>query len=92
MLYAPKIIKRPDNTFYLPKRGIPLNNNMIIPINQNSVKLCCGKKGCPVVEDLNNGMVKITDDDGNTIIVKKEEAMLISDGVKTIDDKRLILG
>jgi hypothetical protein len=65
---------------------------MIIPLNRNSVKLCCGKKGCPVVENLDNGMVKITDDNGNTIIVKKEEALLIADGVKTIDEKKLILG
>ncbi len=65
---------------------------MIIPVNKNSVRLCCDGKGCPVVEDLNNGTVKITDDDGNTIVVKKEEALLISDGVKTIDEKKLILG
>jgi hypothetical protein len=65
---------------------------MIIPVNKNSVRLCCNGKGCPVVEDLNNGTVKITDDNGNTIVVKKEEALLISDGVKTIDEKKLILG
>lgn len=65
---------------------------MIIPVNDNSVRLCCGKKGCPVVEDLDNGMVKITDDNGNTIVVKKEEALLISDGVKTIHEQKLILG
>jgi hypothetical protein len=65
---------------------------MIIPVNKNSVRLCCNNNGCPVVEDLNNGTVKITDDDGNTIVVKKEEALLISDGVKTIDEKKLILG
>ena len=65
---------------------------MIIPINQNSVKLCCNKKGCPVVEDLGNGMIEITDDFGNKIQVKKEEAALISDGVKTIQEQKLILG
>jgi hypothetical protein len=37
-------------------------------------------------------MVEITDDLGNKIIVKKEEALLISDGVKTIDSQKLILG
>jgi hypothetical protein len=65
---------------------------MIKFVNDNSVKLCCNGTGCPVVTDLENGMVEITDDDGNKIIVKREEAMLISDGVKSIGDKKLILG
>lgn len=67
---------------------------MIIPINQNSVRLCCsGKKGCPTVTELADGIwVEITDDFGNKIKVKKEEAALISDGVKTIQEQRLILG
>lgn len=65
---------------------------MIKVITNNSVKLCCKGKGCPVVTELANGMVEITDDDGNKIVVKKEEALLISDGVKTIDNQKLILG
>jgi len=65
---------------------------MIKYINDNSVKLCCNNNGCPVVTDLENGMVEITDDNGNKIIVKREEAMLISDGVKSISDKKIILG
>lgn len=65
---------------------------MIIRQSQDSVRLCCNGNGCPVVTDLGNGKVRITDDDGNTIVVKKEEAALISDGVKTLDDKQLICG
>lgn len=65
---------------------------MIIRQSNNSVKLCCNGNGCPVVTDLGNGTVKITDDDGSSIIVKKEEAALISDGVKTLDGKQLICG
>jgi hypothetical protein len=65
---------------------------MIKILNNNSVKLCCNNTGCPVVTELANGMVEIIDDDGNKIVVKKEEALLISDGVKTIDSKKLILG
>lgn len=65
---------------------------MIKVITNNSVKLCCKGKGCPVVTELANGMVEIMDDDGNKIVVKKEEALLISDGVKTIDNQKLILG
>jgi hypothetical protein len=65
---------------------------MIIKLTDNSVKLCCNGNGCPVVTDLGNGLVSIVDDDGNKIVVKKEEAALISDGVKTLNEKQLILG
>jgi F0F1-type ATP synthase epsilon subunit len=65
---------------------------MIIRENKNTVRLCCGKKGCPTVTTLENGMVEITDDNGNKIIVKAEEAALISDGVKTLSGEKLILG
>lgn len=65
---------------------------MIKILNDKSVQLCCGKQNCPIVTELANGMVEIVDDDGNKIVVKKEEALLISDGVKTIDEKKLILG
>ena len=65
---------------------------MIKIISENEIKLCCGKRGCPTVTDIGDGMVEITDDDGNKIVVKKEEAALISDGVKTLDDQKLILG
>lgn len=65
---------------------------MIIRQSQNSVRLCCNGNGCPVVTDLGNGLVEILDDHGNKIVVKKEEAALISDGVKTLDNKQLILG
>ena len=65
---------------------------MIKRISDNSVKLCCDGKGCPVVTDIGEGLIEITDDNGNKIIVKKEAASLISDGVKTLDKENLILG
>ena len=65
---------------------------MIKRIDASSVKLCCQGKGCPVVKDLGDGTVEITEDNGNKIIVKKEEAQLISDGVKTLNGETLILG
>lgn len=65
---------------------------MIIRHSENSVRLCCNGSGCPIVEDLGNGNVQITDDNGNKIVVKKEEAALISDGVKTLGGETLILG
>lgn len=65
---------------------------MIIRETENMVRLCCGKKGCPTITDLGDGNVKITDDNGSEIIVKKEEAALISDGVNTLDNKQILLG
>lgn len=65
---------------------------MIKRLTENSVKMCCGKKGCPVMTDLGNGNVEITDDDGNKIIIKKDEAKLISDGVRTLNNESLLLG
>lgn len=65
---------------------------MIIRESEKTVRLCCGKLGCPTVTDLGNGLVEITDDFGNKITVKKEEASLISDGVKTLEGKQVILG
>ena len=64
----------------------------VIRINSNTVKMCCSKIGCPTMEDLGNGTVRITDDDGNEIVVKKEEALLLSDGVKTLNGEKLLLG
>lgn len=58
---------------------------------EKSVRLCCGGK-CPVVADIGDGMVEITDDNGNKVVMKREEAALISDGVKVLEGKQLILG
>jgi hypothetical protein len=65
---------------------------MIKRLNDSTVKICCGKLGCPIIEDLGDGTVKITDDDGKYVIVKKSEALLLSDGVRTLNHEQLILG
>lgn len=65
---------------------------MIKRESSNMVRLCCGKKGCPTIIDLGNGMVRITDDFGKEVEMTKEEAKLVSDGVKTLDGEKLILG
>ncbi len=67
-------------------------NQMIKRESANSVRLCCGKKNCPVVTDIGDGFITITDDDGVTIKVKKEEAALISDGVKVLEGNQILLG
>jgi uncharacterized cupin superfamily protein len=44
------------------------------------------------MRDLGDGSVEITDDDGNKIVIKKDEAKLLSDGVKTLNNESLLLG
>ena len=66
---------------------------MIKRLTESSVRVCCGKQGCPVVEKIDEDHYKVTDDDGNAIIVKKEELKLMGDAVTTIDcDDQLICG
>ena len=70
-------------------------------LNNHTVKLCCGGNGCPIVEDLKNGYIKITDDNGSSVTVKKEEADLLPGALSYIKsnestaqnpDEKLILG
>ena len=64
---------------------------MITRVSDNSVRICCGKQGCPVVEKVDDDNYKVTDDDGNTILVKKEELKLMGDAVNTIDGNEELL-
>tara|TARA_R100000963_G_C4541518_1_gene38437 strand:- start:213 stop:413 length:201 start_codon:yes stop_codon:yes gene_type:complete len=66
---------------------------MITRLSENSVKICCGRSGCPVVEKIDDDHYQITDDEGNKVVVKKEELKLMGDAVNTIDgDEQLICG
>tara|TARA_R110001583_G_scaffold163485_1_gene315594 strand:+ start:135 stop:335 length:201 start_codon:yes stop_codon:yes gene_type:complete len=66
---------------------------MIKRLTENSVKVCCGRTGCPVIEKIDEDHYKVTDDDGNAIVVKKEELKLMGDAVNTIDgDQELLCG
>lgn len=66
-------------------------NAMVKRETENSVRLCCGGK-CPIVTDIGDGNIEITDDNGNTVVMKREEAKLISDGVRMLEGQQLILG
>lgn len=61
-------------------------------VSNNTVKLCCGGRGCPTIKDLGNGTYEVTDDNGNVVILKKDELKLVSDAVTTLDNQQLILG
>jgi len=54
-------------------------------IENNSVKLCCGGKACPVVKIDTSDNVTITDDYENTIEITKEQAEMINEAVKMLD-------
>lgn len=64
---------------------------MIKKLDTNKVKVCCGRTGCPVVEKIDDEYYKVTDDDGNSIIVKKEELKLMGDAVTTINEDQQLL-
>ena len=53
-------------------------------IKDNQILLCCGGKACPVLSDLKDGMIKIEDDFGGSITLKKDEALLIQDAIKKL--------
>lgn len=48
------------------------------------IKLCCGGRGCPTIQKKNSKEVIITDDYGNRIIIKIDEAKLISNALKEL--------
>lgn len=56
-----------------------------LKLNPNgTVSLCARKTCCPIMEDLGNGKVRITDDEGNSIIIDKAQASLINDGLAVL--------
>lgn len=58
-------------------------------IKNNQVILCCGGKACPVLSDLKDGMIKIEDDFGGSITIKKEQALLVNEAVRKLSAKKL---
>tara|TARA_R110002020_G_scaffold450879_1_gene664610 strand:+ start:3057 stop:3257 length:201 start_codon:yes stop_codon:yes gene_type:complete len=66
---------------------------MIRKLDDSTVKVCCGRNGCPTVEKIDEEYYKVTDDSGNSIVVKKDELELMGDAITTInEDQQLING
>lgn len=63
-----------------------MNNGLII--NNGKVTLCGRGEGkcCPVMERFDDYRVKITDDFGGYIIITKEQAKLVADGLNLIEE------
>ncbi len=60
--------------------------NNILKLNPNgSVTLCARKTCCPTMEQIDSNRVRITDDNGNSIIIDKTQAALINDGLNVLE-------
>lgn len=53
----------------------------------NRIFLCRGKGCCPNLKKLEEGKVLITDDEGNKIVLTKEQALMIPEAVEGFDKK-----
>ena len=51
--------------------------------DKNVIKLCCGGRGCPTIE-CNDGIIIITDEQGNKVTLTKEEASLIPSALRKL--------
>lgn len=58
-----------------------MKNNYQLREEGNKIFMCCGKAGCPSVEAVEDDLVKISDDFGNSVKMKLAEAELIKSAV-----------
>ena len=49
-------------------------------MKDKKIRLCCGGKGCPTIEKRDKNVI-ITDDYGNKVTIKYDEAKLISEAL-----------
>lgn len=58
--------------------------------NMNRVTLC-GRPNrcCPTLERLSDGRYVLTDDDGHSVIITREQAQLINNGMNVIEGNAL---
>ena len=60
--------------------------NSLQKLPQGEILLCCGKGGCPRLKEVSEDKVQITDDDGNTVIMEKTQAKLITQALDQLND------
>mgnify|MGYP006081679893 FL=1 len=61
-----------------------MKNNYTLREEGNRIFMCCGKAGCPSVALSDEGLIEITDDFGNTVKMKTQEAELIKSAVEKL--------
>lgn len=64
-----------------------MKNDYFLREEGNRIFMCCGKSGCPSVAVDEEGLINISDDFGNTVKMKKEEANLMSQAVAKLSEK-----
>ncbi len=64
-----------------------MKNEYYLRPEGNKIFMCCGKANCPNVEISTDGDINISDDFGNQVKMKPEEASLISEAVKQLQKK-----
>ena len=52
------------------------------------IVLCGRKKCCPILSILKDGRIEIVDDDGNSVKMEKDQALLITEAVKELDRQK----
>ena len=60
---------------------------MNMRMNGNAVVLCGGKACCPELVITDAGKVEIKDDDGNKVLMEKDQAKLITKAIDQIEKK-----
>lgn len=61
-----------------------MKNNYFLREEGNKIFMCCGKAGCPSVEVTDDQLIQISDDFGNSVQMKPEEAELIKAAVEKL--------
>lgn len=63
-----------------------MNTDTILNLNNDgTVTLCARKTCCPILEKVGENSYKITDDFGGSIVIDREQAKLIVDGIEVVD-------
>lgn len=65
----------------------------MLKFNPNGTVTLCGrpKSCCPVVTEIDENTIKITDDDGKCITITKEQAKLIDNALELFENKEELL-
>lgn len=66
-----------------------MKNEYYLRPEGNKIFMCCGKANCPNVEMSTDGNISISDDYGNKVVMKKEEASLISEAINDLEKSNL---
>lgn len=58
---------------------------MLKRLSETEIQLCGKDKCCPIITKVDEDNYQVTDDHGNTILVKKAELELVTDAIKALD-------